>query len=84
MPWWGDVLFLIVVGIAVWGFISLVGFRTKTLTTKTTRTAENLYPNFADSPLKQHRYAQEHGGEWHDGDKPATGDSADRTGGAKS
>ena len=68
MAWWGDALFLIVAGIAVWGFASLVGFRTKTLTRKTDRTAENLYPNFADSPQRQARYAREHGGEWHDGD----------------
>jgi len=42
MPWWGDVLFLIVAGIAVWGFASLVGFRTRTMSSKTDRTAENL------------------------------------------
>ncbi|HEY3906976.1 MAG TPA: hypothetical protein VGM14_23930 [Streptosporangiaceae bacterium] len=68
MPWWGDVLFLIVAGIAVWGFISLVGFRTQTLTRKTWRTAENLYPEYADSTRRQRRYAREHGGEWREGD----------------
>jgi hypothetical protein len=78
MPWWGDVLFLIVAGIAVWGFASLVGFRTQTLTRKTDRTAENLYPNFADSPRRQHRYAREHGGDWHD-----EGDAAKPSGGSK-
>jgi len=60
------VLFLIVAGIAVWGFASLVGFRTRTMSSKTDRTAENLYPNYGDSPRRQHRYAREHGGEWHD------------------
>jgi hypothetical protein len=52
MPWWGDVLFLIAVAVAIWGFISLVGFRTNMLTRRTYRTAENLYPNYADSPRK--------------------------------
>jgi hypothetical protein len=66
MPWWGDVLFLIAVAVAIWGFISLVGFRTNMLTRRTYRTAENLYPNYADSPRKQRRYARQHGGEWHD------------------
>jgi hypothetical protein len=76
MPWWGDVLFLIVAGIAVWGFVSLVGFRTRTITSKTDRTAENLYSSYADSPRRQHRYAREHGGEWRDDEdvaKPADG-----------
>jgi hypothetical protein len=68
MPWWGDVLFLIAVAVAIWGFISLVGFRTSTLTRRTYRTAENLYPNYADSPRKQRRYAKEHGGEWRNPD----------------
>lgn len=72
MPWWGDTLFLIVVGIAVWGFASLVGFRTKSLTRKTARTAENLYPDYADTPRQQRRYAREHGGEWRDGDAGGT------------
>ena len=68
MPWWGDVLFLIVAGIAIWGFASLVGFRTHMLTDKTSRTAENLYSEYADSPRRQRRYAREHGGEWRDGE----------------
>ena len=55
MPWWGDVLFLIVAAIAVWGFASLVGFRTRTLTRETDRTAENMYPNFGDLPRRKGR-----------------------------
>jgi hypothetical protein len=84
VPWWGDVLFLIVAGIAVWGFASLVGFRTHTLTDKTSRTAENLYSEYADSPRRQRRYAREHGGEWRDidsrGDDPPS-PSAQASGG---
>jgi hypothetical protein len=66
VPWWGDVLFLLVAGIAIWGFCSIVGFRTKTLTRRSNRTAEDLYPDYADSPRKQRRYAREHGGQWRD------------------
>ena len=42
LPWWGYVLFLMAVVLAIWGFISLVGFRTDFLTRKTYRTAEDL------------------------------------------
>lgn len=66
MPWWGDVLFLIVAGIAIWGFAVLVGFDTRIVTRKTHRTAENLYPEYADSTRRQRRYAREHGGQWRD------------------
>jgi hypothetical protein len=66
MPWWEAVLFLIVVAVAVWGFLSLVGLRTRSLTRKTTRRAEDLYPNYADSERQQRRYAREHGEQWSD------------------
>jgi hypothetical protein len=66
MPWWETILFLIAVGVAIWGFISMVGVRTRFLTRKTTRSAQDLYENYADSPRKQRRYAREHGGEWSD------------------
>lgn len=66
MPWWETVLFFIAVGLAIWGFISMVGMRTSFLTRKTTRTAQDLYGNYADSPRKQRKYAREHGGDWSD------------------
>ncbi|HWG14463.1 MAG TPA: hypothetical protein VG268_14410 [Streptosporangiaceae bacterium] len=66
MPWWETILFLIAVGVAIWGFISMVGVRTRFLTRKTTRSAQDLYDNYADSPHKQRRYARQHGGEWID------------------
>lgn len=49
MPWWGDVLFALAVLTAIWGFISLVGFRTKFITSKTDRRAEDLYGDYADT-----------------------------------
>lgn len=68
MPWWGDVLFLMAAGAAVWGFLSLVGMRTDMLTRRTSRRAEDLYENYADSARRQRRYAREHGGQWRDHD----------------
>lgn len=66
LPWWGYVLFLMAVAAAIWGFLSLVKFRTRELTHKTHRTAKDLYPSYADSLRKQRRFAREHGRQWHD------------------
>jgi hypothetical protein len=64
--WWEDVLIGAFLVIGVCCFLSLVGFRTRELTRKTSRTAENLYSDFADSQRQQRKYAGEHGGSWHD------------------
>ena len=61
MPWWGTVLFLAAVVLAIWGFLSIVGFRTRTLTRKTDRRAEDLYASYADPPPGQHRHLHRHG-----------------------
>lgn len=65
MSWWETILFLAAVILAIWGFASLVGFRTRSLTRRTDRTAEQMYDRFADSPRRQRKYARQHGGEWH-------------------
>lgn len=61
LPWWGDVLFALAVIMAIWGFISLVGFRTHILTRKTDRRAEDLYPFYADTvpPRRRHERRQD-------------------------
>ncbi len=64
MPWWEAILFFAAVILAIWGFASMVGFRTRYLTHRTDRTAQDMYGKFADSPRKQRRYAKRHGGEW--------------------
>jgi hypothetical protein len=64
MPWWEAILFFAAVILAIWGFVSMVGFRTRFLTRRTDRTAQDMYSKFADSPRKQRRYARHHGGEW--------------------
>jgi hypothetical protein len=68
MVWWEAVLFVAVVIFAIYAFASIVGFRTRTLTRPTDRTAQDMYDNYADSPHKQRRYAKRHGGEGHDGE----------------
>lgn len=65
MSWWETLLFFAAVIVAIWGFASLVGFRTRSLTRRTDRTAEQMYDQFADSPRRQRKYARQHGGEWH-------------------
>jgi hypothetical protein len=52
---------------AGYAFLKMVGFQTGRLSRRSKRTAESLYPNYADSPRKQRRYAQEHGGTWSEG-----------------
>ena len=66
--WWEDILIAALLLVGVGCFLSLVGFRTRLLTRKTDRTAEGLYPNFADSPSKQRKYARERGGTWQEDD----------------
>src|ERR1700743_346077 len=68
MSWWEIILFIAVVIFAIYAFASIVGFRTRTLTRPTDRTAENMYDNYADPPRKQRRYARHQGGEEHDGE----------------
>jgi hypothetical protein len=57
MVWWEAVLFFAAVIFAIYAFASIVGFRTRTLTRPTDRTAQDMYDNYADSPRKQRRYA---------------------------
>ena len=68
---WLDIGIAALLIFAVYAFLELAGFRTRYLTHRTTRRAEDLYDQYADSPRKQHRYAKEHGGSWHE-DRPAT------------
>jgi hypothetical protein len=79
MPWWGYILFAIAVVLAIKGFLAIVGVETRWVTRRTHKTAEDIYPDYADSLRKQHRYAREHGGQWRDED-----DSSGRPGGTSS
>ncbi len=62
--WW---IYIVVIGLfaaAIYSFGTLVGFRTRSLTSRTSRTAESMYPDYADPPGKQRRHGRRHGGEW--------------------
>lgn len=62
--WWQYLIAVVVVILAVWGFVSVVKSQTHRLSDKTDNTAEDVYDRSADSPRKQRKYAAEHGGEW--------------------
>jgi hypothetical protein len=64
--WWIDIVVPALLLLGAYCFAVMVGFRTRMLTRKTTRTAENMYPLYADSLKKQQKYAKEHGGTWKD------------------
>jgi hypothetical protein len=63
MPWWEALIFFAAVSLAIWGFLSMVGFETRFWTRRTDRTAKDMYDEFADSPAKQRSYARDHGRE---------------------
>ena len=50
----------------VYAFLQLAGWRTRALTHRTERTAEDMYDQFAASPRRRRRYARELGGVWRD------------------
>ena len=59
--WWLDDIIIpavLIVGISC--FVWLARMSTRRFTRKTTRTAEDLYPRYADSIRHQRKYAKEH------------------------
>ena len=64
---WLDIGIVALFLVGIYAFIELVGWRTRWMSHRTSRTAENMYDQYADSPRRQRRYAQEHGGSWPDG-----------------
>jgi hypothetical protein len=66
MWWLDDIVVPVLLLLGFCCFAMLVGFRTRMLTRKTTRRAEDLYPQYADSAREQRKYAKEHGGQWPD------------------
>jgi hypothetical protein len=67
MWWLDDIIVPAVLILGVSCFVLLVRSSTRRSVRKTTtRTAEDLYPLYADSIRKQRKYAKEHGGQWRD------------------
>jgi hypothetical protein len=60
--WWIYIVIVALLAAGIYSFLTLVGFRTRSLTRKTTRTAEDMYGNYAASPREQRRYARRHRG----------------------
>ena len=61
---WLDIVIVALFIFAGYAFLQLVGWRTRGLSRRTKRTAEDMYDQYADSPRKQRRYAEKHGGSW--------------------
>ena len=61
--WWLYVIVVAVLLFGIYAFLTLAGFETRVLSRRTTRTAEDMYPNYADSQRKRRRHADQHGGE---------------------
>ena len=70
--WWQYIIIAAVLVLGIYAFLVFTGFETRTLSRRTNRTAEDMYPGYADSLRKQRRYAKQHGGEWtnNDGGQP--------------
>ena len=64
---WLDIGIVALFLFAGYAFLQLVGWRTRGLSRRTKRTAEDLYDQYGDSPRKQRRYARQHGGSWPEG-----------------
>jgi hypothetical protein len=53
-------MYIVVVAVlafGIYGFVSLVNFRTRWMNSETTRRAEDMYGLYADQPRKRHRRA---------------------------
>ena len=59
---WLDIVIVALFIIGGWSFSELVGWRTRMLTRRTHRRAEDMYDRYADSPREQRRLAKQHGG----------------------
>lgn len=67
---WLDIGIVALFIVGIYAFIELVGWRTKLMTRRTNRSAEDMYDQYADSPRRQRRYARQHGDAWPEGEAP--------------
>ena len=61
--WWEYIIIAAVLLLGIYGFLTLTGFATRTLSRRTNRTAESMYASYADSPRKQRRPDRPDGGD---------------------
>ncbi|MGI8761146.1 MAG: hypothetical protein ACR2LF_07610 [Jatrophihabitantaceae bacterium] len=64
--WWAYVLIVAILVAGIVAFVAMARARTRQLSSRTTRTAESMYDEFADPPRVQRRLARRRGGSWHD------------------
>ncbi len=70
---WLDLGIVALLITGVYCFAVLTGFQTRLMSRRSDRRAEDMYDEYADSPRRQRRFANEHGGTWQDrqgGDRP--------------
>ena len=60
--WWEYLIGAVVAIVAVYAFVSVTRFQTRRMSSRTDRTAEDMYDKYADSLRKQRRYARERSG----------------------
>ena len=53
--WWMYIVVVAVLAFGIYSFVSLVSFRTRSMESKTTRRAEDMYELYADLPRNRHR-----------------------------
>jgi hypothetical protein len=56
--WWVYIVVPIMMALGIYGFLTLVGSRTRSLSSKTDRRAEDMYDQFGDAPGRRHRQPQ--------------------------
>ena len=56
--WWQYIIIAAVILFGIYGFLTLTSFETRLLSRRTSRTAADLYPRYADSVHKQRRHAK--------------------------
>jgi hypothetical protein len=64
--WLFDILIVLVLIAGVWGFVTMTRSRTRSLSSHTSRSAEDMYDEFADPPAVQKRFARKRSGSWRD------------------
>ena len=70
-----DVITAAVLIAGIYAFVALTRYVTGFLSHGSSRTADTMYGNYADSLRKQQRYARQHGGEWEDDESTRVRDS---------
>jgi hypothetical protein len=66
--WWEYVIIAAVLILGIYSFVVLTRFETRVFSRRTSRTAESVYDNYADSNRAQRKDAGDRRGQRHDGE----------------